>query len=314
MSIKNKSLISVDDLSDKDLEVLFSRSRKLKALRQENKSFCEELECEEKKNLSAFLVFAEPSTRTRVSFEMACQTLGISPIVLSDMQSSSIAKGESVQETVRTLSSLDPSLIILRYKGSLFNFDDLGVPIVNAGFGSYEHPTQALIDAFTIEEALGSVEKKKVLILGDVLHSRVSNSNLKLLKRLGAEVAFCSPDSLFPKGETWKGIQHFVKVSEALKWADVVMCLRIQQERHDMSIGLSIAEYRDNYNLGISQLEMMRKSAIIMHPGPCVIGVEMSLQALKDERSRILTQVTNGLYVRAALLSHILDYRKKSGS
>ena len=308
MSIKNKSFISVNDLSDQDIELIFDRTKKLKSLGSQKKSLKTAFSLDKNQDLNAFLVFAEPSTRTRISFQVACNNLGIHPVIFSDIQASSIVKGESLEETLRTLKCLNPSVIVLRYKGTAFNFDE-DVPIINGGFGSYEHPTQALIDAFTIQEARGTVKDSKVLILGDILHSRVSNSNLKLLKKLGAKVAFCSPTSLFPKDDFWKDVECFKNINEGVKWADVVMCLRIQQERHDMSIGLSIAEYRDQYHLGSKQLEILKKSAVILHPGPCIFGVEMSLEVFKDKRSRISAQVVNGLYVRSAILSRILDFK-----
>ena len=308
MSIKNKSFLSVDDLSDQDIEVVFQRTKALKKLGSQKKSFLQAFSLEKWQNLNAFLVFAEPSTRTRISFQVACNNLGIHPVIFSDIQASSIVKGESLEETLRTLKCLNPSVIVLRYKGTPFQFGD-DVPIINGGFGSYEHPTQAVIDAFTIQEARGGIKNAKVLILGDVLHSRVSNSNLKLLKRLGAEVAFCSPSSLFPKGDFWKAVRCFKNIDDGVKWADVVMCLRIQQERHDMSIGLSIAEYRDQYHLGSKQLDILKEDALILHPGPCVFGVEMSMEVFKDKRSRISAQVVNGLYVRSAVLSQILDFK-----
>ena len=308
MSIKNKSFISVDNLSDQDIEVIFHRTVELKKLGSQKKSFKQAFSLEKKQDINAFLVFAEPSTRTRISFQVACNNLGISPVIFSDIQASSIVKGESLDETLRTLKCLNPSVIILRYKGTPFQMDD-SIPIISAGFGSYEHPTQALIDAFTIQEARGQIKGEKVLILGDVLHSRVSNSNLKLLKKLGAEVAFCSPISLFPKGDFWKNVRCFENIDEGVQWADAVMCLRIQQERHDMSIGLSIAEYRDQYHLGSKQLGILKKDAVILHPGPCIFGVEMSLEVFKDKRSRISTQITNGLYTRSAVLSQVLDFK-----
>ncbi len=312
MSIKNKSFISVDDLSDQDIEVILHRARELKKLGLQKKSFAQALALKKEQNLNAFLFFAEPSTRTRASFQVACNNLAVHPVVFSNMQASSIVKGENLEETLRTLKCLGPAVIILRYEGASFKFDG-DIPIVNAGFGSYEHPTQALTDAFTIQEARGEIKKAKVLILGDVLHSRVSNSNLKLLKRLGAEVAFCSPTSLFPKGDFWKGVRCFKQIDEGLKWADVIMCLRIQQERHDMSIGLSLAEYRDQYHLGAKQLDILKESAVILHPGPCIFGVEMSLDVFKNKRSRISAQVVNGLYTRSAVLSQVLDFEWLGG-
>ncbi|MDE0092021.1 MAG: aspartate carbamoyltransferase catalytic subunit [Oligoflexia bacterium] len=308
MSIKNKSFTSIDNLSDEDIKIIFHRAEVFKKLQAEKKSFKQAFSFNTNQDLNALLVFIEPSTRTRISFEMACNNLGIHPILFSDVQASSIVKGESLEETLRTLKSLNPSLIVLRYKGSPFQFDDT-VPVINGGFGSYEHPTQALVDAFTIQSTREKVKGQNILILGDVLHSRVSNSNLKLLKRLGAEVAFCSPSSLFPKDDLWKGVQCFQEINEGLKWADVVMCLRIQQERHDISIGLSLAEYRDQYHLGADQLKFLKKTAVILHPGPCIFGVEMSMDVLKDERNLISDQVTNGIFIRSAVLSLVLDFK-----
>ncbi|MBC6415504.1 MAG: aspartate carbamoyltransferase catalytic subunit [Bdellovibrionales bacterium] len=308
MSIVNKSFVSIDDLNKKEIETIFQRAKVFKKLNSQKKSFKSACFANTDQELNALLFFAEPSTRTRISFEIACNKLGIHPVLFLDIHSSSIAKGESLDETLSTLKCLQPSVVILRYKGSQFKFDD-SVPVINAGFGSYEHPTQALIDAFTIEEAKGSVKCKKVLILGDVLHSRVSNSNLKLLKRLGAEVAFCSPTSLIPKDPLWSDVTCFSNLNYSLEWADVIMCLRIQEERHGMSIGLSLAEYRDNYHLGWDQLRRIKSDCIILHPGPCIIGVEMSREAFTDKRSLIKNQVTNGLFIRSAVLSLILDFK-----
>ena len=308
MSIEKASFISVEDLSAQDIEILFHRTEALKKLDSQKKSFKKAFSLNTDQDLNAFLVFAEPSTRTRISFQMACNKLGIAPIIFSDIPASSIAKGESFEETLRTLKCLKPSVIVLRYKGTPFNMDD-NIPIISAGFGSYEHPTQALIDAFTIKEVRGKIKGEKVLIVGDVLHSRVSNSNLKLLKKLGAEVAFCSPVSLFPKGDHWKNVQCFENLDEGVAWADAIMCLRVQQERHDMSIGLSIAEYRDHYHLGSRQLDILSPSAVILHPGPCIFGVEMSIDVFQDKRSRIRTQVLNGLYARSAVLSYVLGFK-----
>ncbi len=308
MSIRNRSFTSIDNLSDQDIENILHRAKVLKELGIQKKPLRQAFSLEKEQDLNAFLVFAEPSTRTRVSFQVACNNLGISSVIFSDIQASSIAKGESLEETLRTLKYLNPSVIVLRYKGTPFQFDD-AIPIISAGFGSYEHPTQALIDAFTIQEAKGKIKGERVLIVGDVLHSRVSNSNLKLLTRLGAEVAFCSPTSLFPKDAFWKDVKCFQNIDEGVKWADVVMCLRIQQERHDMSIGLSIAEYRDQYHLGSSQLDTLKETSVILHPGPCIFGVEMSVEVFRDKRSRISTQVTNGVYIRSAVLSQVLDFQ-----
>ena len=309
MSIVGKSFTSVDQLSDQDIQSIFERAELFKQLFAQKKSFKSAFSPPSQQEWNALLFFAEPSTRTRISFEMSCNHLGIHPVLFSDISSSSIVKGESMEETLRTLKSLKPSVLILRYKGGMLEFDE-SIPVISAGFGSYEHPTQALIDSFTIRSVQKSLKQKKVLILGDVLHSRVSNSNLKLLTRLGAEVAFCSPSSLFPTDPLWKGVKCFKEdLNTALKWADAVMCLRIQQERHDMSIGLSIAEYRDQYHLGSDQLKLLKENCVILHPGPCIFGVEMSQEVFNDKRSQISAQVTNGIFIRSAVLSLILDFK-----
>ena len=307
MSIRGKSFISIQDLSDKDITDIFNQSTAIKTCSQEGKPLDNLVKPKTKKPLKSFLVFQEPSTRTRISFEIASYNLGIKPLLFSDIKSTSMAKGESLEDTLSTLSHFHPDFIVLRYKGSVLPSKKFSIPIINAGFGSYEHPTQALIDAFTIQEQKGSVKGQKVLIVGDVLHSRVSNSNLKLLKRLGAEVAFCSPTSLFPKGDLWQNVKCFEKLDEAVKWADVLMCLRIQHERHE-SLGLSIAEYRDYYHIGSKQLSMFKSDGVILHPGPYICGVEIGNEVLSDSRCHIFTQVENGPYLRSAVLSLILNF------
>lgn len=312
MSIKHKSFISVKDLETSDLQEIFKRTALFKEADQASQGINSLLNLEKDRLLKAFLVFQEPSTRTRISFEIACHHLGVTPILFSDIKSTSMMKGESLEGTLDTLACFNPNFIVLRHKGSALISKDYPIPIVSAGFGSYEHPTQALIDAFTIQEAQKQVKGKRVLIVGDVLHSRVSNSNLKLLKKMGAEVAFCSPTDLRPQGRVWEDVKQVSHVNEGVKWADVLMCLRIQRERHEMGIGLSIAEYRDNYHIGAKQLELLKKDGVILHPGPHVCGVEIGSEVLSDSRSRILTQVKNGIYIRTALLSLILDLKLKT--
>ncbi len=311
MSIKGKSFISIQDLSDQDISDIFNRSSVFKKLDKVAKPLSSVVKFKKDKFLKSFLVFQEPSTRTRVSFEIASHNLGITPILFSDIKNTSMVKGETLEETLSTLSCFHPDFIVLRYKGSVLPSKKFSIPIISAGFDSYEHPTQALIDVFTIQEQRGKIKGEKILIVGDVLHSRVSNSNLKLLKRLGAEVAFCSPTSLFPQGDFWEGVRRFDSLDDGVKWADVIMSLRIQHERHDMSIGLSIAEYRDYYHIGSKQLGLFKSDGIILHPGPYVCGVEIGNEILTDSRCHILTQVENSPYIRTAVLSLILDFEFK---
>ena len=311
--MKGASLVSIDDLKDGDIQDIFHRAGIFKNTVQNQVPFGQVWNLDESSRRFVFLVFAEASTRTRISFETACQRLGVNAVNFSDLNNSSLTKGETLEDTLTALNALGADVIVLRYKGKKLQ-TDCGTPIVNAGFGSYEHPTQALIDAWTIQQVRGRVKGEKVLIVGDVLHSRVSNSNLKLLRRLGAEVALCSPSALRPQGDFWKEIPCFKNLNEGVKWASVVMCLRIQTERHDTRVGLSIAEYRDCYLLGQEQLKILSSDGMLIHPGPYICGVEISRDVFADPRCHIITQVKNAPFIRGAILSLILGLELKSGS
>lgn len=305
MPLLNRSLISTSDLGLQDIEGVFRQTRRFKSIGSSTGDFEEALDFRQSRRHRAILLFAEVSTRTRVSFEMACQNLGVHAILFTDLRHSSMTKGETLEGTIATLEALHPSLLVLRYKGGVPHFK-FSKPIINAGFGAYEHPTQALVDAFTIHEKRGQLKGEKVLFVGDVLHSRVSNSNARLLKRLGAEVAYCSPEALLPQEAFWQNIHHFKNLHEGVSWASVIMCLRVQQERHGASIGLSLAEYRDRYLMGQKQMEIFHKNGVVLHPGPYISGVEISPEILADPRCHIMSQVTNSLYVRMSLAASIL--------
>ncbi|NJL24109.1 MAG: hypothetical protein HC902_02285 [Calothrix sp. SM1_5_4] len=184
---------------------------------------------------------------------------------------------------------------------------ELPCPVINGGIGTAEHPTQALLDAFTIQEFRGQIRGEKVLIVGDVAHSRVANSNLVLLRRFGAEVGYCAPSEFAPTQDTWKDVRGFTNLTEATEWATVVMGLRVQKERHQgTGIGFSMAEYRERYRFGGDQLKHFRPDGILLHPGPVIKGVEFSAFVLNDQRCKVLDQVTNGVFVRASLMSIML--------
>lgn len=306
---KNGSFLSVDDLNTADIETLFKVTKSFEKKDKEQASYEGLLDFNQTRSKTALLFFAESSTRTRISFELACYKLGMNVINFSDIKSSSMIKGETLEVTLSTLEALHPSVLIVRHKGSQSLVEGIFVPVINAGFGAYEHPTQALIDAYTIKQERGQIKNEKVLIVGDVLHSRVSNSNLKLLKKLGAEVAYCSPDSYAPTDPLWKSVQSFKNLNEGVKWASVIMGLRVQKERHNTGIGLTLAEYRDRYHLGSEQLKIFNKDGIILHPGPYIYGVEISENITSDSRCRISLQVSNGVYVRSALLSMLLNFK-----
>ena len=313
MSLKNKSLLSISDLNKQDVDLLFKRTELFKATDRKTRSFESLIDFNQTRSHTAFIVFAESSTRTRVSFEMACYKLGMNVINFSDLRNSSMTKGETLEVTLSTLQSFSPSVLILRHEHSK-PLVDTSIPLVNAGFGSYEHPTQALIDAFTILKKRGKIKGEKVLIIGDVLHSRVSNSNLKLLKLLGAEVAYCSPSPFSPKDISWKSGKNFQELDDGVKWASVVICLRIQKERHNTGIGLTLAGYRDRYFFGAEQLKIFNKEGIVLHPGPYVYGVEIGEEVLRDSRCCIKNQVENSVYIRSSLLSLLLDFEVKESS
>lgn len=252
------------------------------------------------------LLFFEPSTRTRTSFEMACHKIGIR-VLDFDVNSSSITKGETVEDTALNVEALGVSALVVRHPISgichrLSKF--LKTPIINAGDGMREHPTQALLDAFTIMTELGDLKKQRVLIVGDIRYSRVARSNLALLPMLGAEVAVCGPSTLCPApgGE----IKVFRSIEEGLKWSSVCMLLRMQMERQASFEVPSLREYSQRFGLNAARLSQFSASGIIMHPGPFNKGVELTEDVLQDPRQKILKQVENGVYVRAALLSEIM--------
>jgi aspartate carbamoyltransferase catalytic subunit len=311
MSLLGHSFISSKQLSDKDLQQIFERSRLFKTTFESKGRIDHLITSDEVKQKIMTLVFAEPSTRTRTSFQMAALRMGIRIVSLDNPSASSLQKGETFSDTLRNVAAMKPDAMVVRYgvdKESDDSLEHLGVPVINAGIGTMEHPTQALLDAFTIMEHHGEVKSKKVLIVGDVLHSRVANSNLVLLKMMGADVAYCAPEEFVPRQEAWKGVKSFSQLDEAVAWADVLMVLRIQKERHgqQQGIGLTVAQYRDKYRIGGDNLKQLSPKGIILHPGPVNRGIEISSYALNDPRCRILDQVTNGVFVRAALISFIL--------
>jgi len=317
MSIVGESFLSSDQLTEKDIAQIFSRADLFKSEFLHKKRIDHllgKLEAMSQKVVA--LVFAEPSTRTRLSFQIAAGRLGMRSLSLDNPQASSLSKGETLEDTFRNVAAMMPDLMVVRYNN---NPDadavirEMRLPIINGGTGTNEHPTQALLDAFTINEFRGKVEGERVLIVGDVLHSRVANSNLMLLKRMGAEVGYCAPAEYEPQTENWKGVKSFSQLNDAIEWATVIMGLRVQKERHqaETSIGKSLAEYRERFRIGADQLKHFRKDGILLHPGPVIRGIEFSAFVLNDPRSKVLDQVTNGVWVRAALMSMMLGLEVK---
>lgn len=313
-----RSLLTSKDLSSEDVNRIFKRAALFKAQFQKTGRIDQAVHPDSLGQKIIAMIFSEPSTRTRMSFQMAALRLGLRVVILDNMIVSSMQKGETVADTIRNVAAMKPDAIVARFNEDAESYEavqKMDVPVINAGIGVSEHPTQALLDAFTILENRGSLKGEKVLIVGDVLHSRVANSNLLLLTKMGAEVAYCAPLEFHPKNEDWANVPHFPDRDEAVKWATVIMGLRIQKERHSGTgyIGLTVASYRDRYRIGGDQLNHFRSDGILLHPGPVIRGVEFSNYVLNDPRCRILDQVTNGVFVRAALLSFILDLEVQEG-
>ncbi len=252
-------------------------------------------------------LFYEPSTRTRTSFEMAERILSADSVTIA-AATSSVQKGESLLDTVRNLEAMNPDLVVIRHASS-------GVPhflarhcrtsIVNAGDGAHEHPTQALLDAYTLREKKGRLENLRVAIIGDVMHSRVARSNAWLLRKLGAEVRLCAPPTLLPPGIALLG-SVTDDIDEALDGADAVMMLRIQLERMAGGFFPSLREYHARYGLTLARLKRARRDVVILHPGPINRGVEMASEVADGPYSVILDQVRNGVAVRMAVLYLLL--------
>jgi aspartate carbamoyltransferase catalytic subunit len=252
-------------------------------------------------------LFFEASTRTRTSFEIAAKRLSADAINIS-VSTSSVSKGETLLDTARNLEAMSPDCIVVRHSmaGAPQQLARMGqAPIVNAGDGSHEHPTQALLDALTIREYKGRIEGLKVAIIGDVLHSRVARSNVHLLTKLGATVSLAGPGTLVPEeleGLVEKGLRVEKRMEDAIEGADVVMILRIQRERQDTAFFPSMREYAVHYGLQPRHLEAAATDAIVMHPGPMNRGVEIASEIADGSRSLILDQVSNGVAVRMAVL------------
>jgi aspartate carbamoyltransferase catalytic subunit len=249
-------------------------------------------------------LFVEPSTRTRISFELAAQRLS-ADIINFTAEASSLKKGETLKDTARNLEALNADIIIIRHSATgapHFLSRIINSSVVNAGDGAHEHPTQALLDLFTIREKKGKIAGLNVTILGDILYSRVARSNIWALLKMGANVTLCGPSTLVPKTFEQMGCKVTYDVEEAIAEADIINLLRIQHERQRHTMFPSIGEYTALFSLNKARLALTRPDALIMHPGPINRGVEIDSEIADCVRSVILEQVTNGLAVRMAVL------------
>lgn len=317
MPLLGRSLLDTRILSAKDIDEIFLKADSMQLGRDAVAAGPAPVVC---------CLFFEPSTRTRMSFQIAAYRLGLEVLTMELSAGSSLSKGETASDTVLNFAAMKPDVLVVRY-GSSRELDKLlptlDIPVLNAGSGTLAHPTQGLLDAYTLRAEWGSLQGKRILIFGDVLHSRVARSGFDVLTKLGAEVGVFGPEHLLPaeiSAEAGKndlrnfGIRVFPSLDEALPWADACMGLRIQLERHDLRSapgsehlsGSVAANYLSRYGLTVDRLKLLRPDALILHPGPINHGVEFAPEVVEDSRSRVLAQVTNGVRIRAALLALIL--------
>ena len=257
-------------------------------------------------------LFFENSTRTRLSFELAEKRLS-ADVVNFSASSSSVAKGETLIDTVNNILSMKVDMVVMRHPNpgaGEFLAREVNSTIVNAGDGAHEHPTQALLDSFSIRNKFGTLEGIKVVIVGDIVHSRVALSNIFCLQKMGAEVMVCGPATLIPKYIESLGVLVETNLKKALEWCDVANMLRVQHERQDMKYFPSVREYIMQYGVNMDLLNSLKKEIVIMHPGPINRGVEITTEVADSEQSIILQQVENGVAVRMAVLYLLAEKRK----
>ena len=303
-AIQPAGLLDIESLDRTEIEAILERARFFQPLPNESYRRLEVLRGKTIVNL-----FFEASTRTRVSFEIAAKRLGADTLTIA-AAGSSVSKGESLVDTLNTLVAMRPNAIVMRHAASgapHFLARHMKIPIVNAGDGTHEHPTQALLDARTILDHRPSLTGLRVAIIGDIAHSRVARSNVHLLSKFGADIVLCGPAPLLP-GELAHlapGVRLAHNMDEALREADVIMMLRVQLERqHEAPMAAS--EYFRFYGLRLEHLNLAKPDAIVMHPGPINRGRELSSEVADSQRSVILNQVENGVAVRMAVLERIL--------
>jgi aspartate carbamoyltransferase catalytic subunit len=298
-SLSVDHLLGIRDLTKEDIELIFKTADHFKDILNRPIKKVPSL-----RDITVANLFFENSTRTRLSFELAEKRLSADVINFS-AASSSVKKGETLIDTVNNILAMKVDLVVMRHPNAgaaKFLSKNVDARIVNAGDGAHEHPTQALLDTFSIREKLGKVEGVKVLIVGDIKHSRVALSNIFALQKLGAEVKLCGPRTLMPKHIEELGVEVEFDLRKGLEWCDVANMLRIQLERQDIKYFPSLREYTMMYGLDLELLNSLDKKIVVMHPGPINRGVEISSDIADSEHAIILDQVENGVAIRMAVL------------
>jgi aspartate carbamoyltransferase catalytic subunit len=292
-------LTGIRDLTRQDIELIFKTADSFKEVINRPIKKVPSL-----RDITIANLFFENSTRTRLSFELAEKRLS-ADVVNFSASSSSVKKGETLIDTVNNILSMKVDMVVMRHPNpgaALFLSQRTNTRVINAGDGTHEHPTQGLLDAFSIRERLGTVEGKKVAIVGDILHSRVALSNIYTLQKLGAEVMVCGPTTLIPKYIGQLGVKVEHNLRRALEWCDVANMLRIQLERQDIQYFPSLREYSMQFGLTKDMLDGLDKEIVVMHPGPINRGVEITSDVADSKQSIILQQVENGVAVRMAVI------------
>lgn len=303
VSLMNRSFLDVESLSREEIELILSTASSMKEVMNRDIKKVPVL-----RGKTIALMFFEPSTRTRTSFDLAAKMLSADTVSFSP-QGSSMAKGETLLDTVKNIISMGPDLVVMRHASSgapYFVARNIGVPVINAGDGMHQHPTQAMLDLFTVKEKKGRIEGLKVAIVGDILHSRVARSDVDAFRKLGASVRFVGPPTFIPEQMKYLDVPIYYDLKKAITDVDVIIMLRIQLERQGACFFPTLREYYNLYGLKKELLDLLPKDVIIMHPGPLNRGVEIDPEIADGEHSVILDQVTNGVAVRAALLYLIL--------
>ena len=299
-------LLGIKYLNRNDIQLIFNTADNFKKIINQRIKKVPSL-----RDITIANLFFENSTRTKLSFEIAEKRLSADVINFSS-GASSVKKGETLLDTVNNILAMKVDMVVMRHPNpgaSVFLSQNINANIINAGDGTHEHPTQALLDSYSIREKYGNVESKKVVIVGDILHSRVALSNIYCLKMLGAQVAVCGPLTLMPKYLNDLGVKYFSNIKEALNWCDIANVLRIQLERQDVNLFPSLREYSHIYGIDLDLLNSLSNEITIMHPGPINRGVELSSDVADSDHSLILDQVENGVAIRMAVL-YLLSNKK----
>jgi len=299
MELRKKDLLTIRDLSPEEILFILDTAESMKEISTRDIKKVPTL-----RGKTVINLFYEASTRTRTSFEIAGKRLSADVINISS-STSSTTKGETLKDTGRNLQAMNPDLIVIRHAAAgapKILADALPVPVINAGDGAHEHPTQALLDAFTIREKKKTIAGLTVTIIGDITHSRVARSNIALLQKMGAKVRLSGPYTMVPPHIGALGVTFIPDIGEAIRGADVIMMLRIQLERQQHGLFPTVREYARFFGLSRDKLQQAKPDVLIMHPGPLNRGVEISPDVADGPYSIILDQVTNGVAVRMALL------------